>query len=159
MESMCNGVFKPVCSPEVCDVPKIPYSQDLVKGKGFIEDRNCCKDTRELIFKLHIYRELMDVFGELEIMEPNGNCVIYSDRLEAYHAPTEENIIAVFHYVDKNSKKSRELAVFAKTDTESSPAKFYIYSAPLNQQEIYLGGIVKNGFIKIEISDVQHGAH
>lgn len=37
---MCNGVFAPVCNPEVCHVPRIPYAQDLVIGMGFVSNSN-----------------------------------------------------------------------------------------------------------------------
>ena len=158
MQSMCNGVFEPVCSPEVCNIPKIPYHQDLVIGKGKIIERNCYEKTKEITFRLHIYRELMDVFGKIELMGPTGTCLIYSDRLEAYHAPTEDNIIAVFHYVYGNNK-SRELAVFAKASNKCSNGKLYIYSAPIGAEEINIGGKVMNGFIEIEVSDVKHDAH
>ena len=69
MQSMCNGVFEPICSPEVCNVPKIPYYQDLVIGEGKIMQCNCFGKPMEITFRLHIYRELMDVFGKLELMD------------------------------------------------------------------------------------------
>lgn len=158
MQSMCNGVFEPVCSPEVCNVPKIPYYQDLVIGKGKIMECNCFENNMEIIFRLHIYRELMDVFGKLELMGPTGTSLMYSDRLEAYHAPTEDYIIAVFHYVYGNNK-SREVVVFAKASQKRSNGKLYIYSAPIGADEINIGGKVINGSIEIEVSDVKHNAH
>lgn len=61
-ESMCNSVFKPACSPEVCNIPKVPYHQNLVIGRGKIRKYTDNKTYEELIFKLNIYRELEEVY-------------------------------------------------------------------------------------------------
>ncbi|MBQ9012385.1 MAG: hypothetical protein IJ094_02285, partial [Bacilli bacterium] len=61
-ESMCNSVFKPACSPEVCNIPKVPYHQNLVIGRGKRRKYTATKTYEELIFKLNIYRELEEVY-------------------------------------------------------------------------------------------------
>ena len=90
--NMCNGVFAPVCSPEVCDVPRIPYYQDLVTGSGFVKNSNENDSDFYVEFNIHIYRELFDVFGKLKVIDEQGKTIIYSEQLEAYHAPSEGNM-------------------------------------------------------------------
>lgn len=152
---MCNGVFAPVCSPEVCDVPKIPYYQDLMIGYGFV-NRSCDDDSSgEVRFQIKIYRKLLDVFGRLRVEDQYGNVLLVSEQLEAYHAATEEKMVAIFHYDDPNTESSRELTVYASTPTKKKEAKFYIYSAPLMDETICIGGTVKDGDIIIKQSEVE----
>ena len=152
----CNGVFAPVCSPEVCDVPRIPYEQTLTEGRGYIYNRmsNCRCDKVE--FEIKVYRRLYDVFGELRVVDAMGRTIIHSEKMEAYHSPTESAMVAIFHYEDSVTHGARELSVFASVETEHQPAKMYMYSAPLFDPEVQLGGNVECGMIKIEKSLVEH---
>lgn len=152
---MCNGVFAPVCSPEVCDVPRIPYYQDLVIGSGCVKQTNEKDSCTNVKFQIRIYRELLDVFGKLKVVDDQGETIIYSERLEAYHAPSEKNMVAIFHFDDPETESARELAVFASTPSCKREAMFYIYSAPLIGKEICIGGTVEDGTITIEESLVE----
>lgn len=153
---MCNGVFAPVCNPQVCDVPRIPYQQDLVNGMGYVRDlMDCCAESF-VYFHIHIYRKLEDVFGELKVTDECGRILMHSTKLESYHSPNENSMIADFHISNEKSGKSRELAVFASIASQCEEAKFYMYSAPLFEREIRLGGEVMNGTIEIEKSLVDH---
>lgn len=152
----CNGVFAPVCSPEVCDVPRIPYEQTLTEGRGYIYNRMSNCRCAKVEFRIKIYRRLFDVFGELRVEDEYGRTIIHSEKLEAYHSPTESAMVAIFHYEDSMSHRERELSVFASVETANQPAKMYMYSAPLFDAEVVLGGIVDCGMVKIEKSLVDH---
>ena len=49
-DNMCEGVFAPICEPEVCDIPRIPRKQNLVVGNGTI-----CKDQIKVEDENFIY--------------------------------------------------------------------------------------------------------
>ncbi len=152
----CDGVFAPVCAPEVCDVPRIPYYQDLVVGEGYVKNNMEKSFNSHVKFCIHIYRELFDVFGELMVLDECGETVIYSKKLECYHSPNEEKMVAIFHFDDKHRGHSKELSVYASTPTCKQAAKFYIYSAPLMDPAVCIGGVVECGTIKITESLVEH---
>ena len=156
----CDGVFAPVCSPEVCYVPRIPYKQNLVVGHGFVESstESLMESSSDGYVKFHIYiyRELFDVFGKLTVEDCQGNRIIHSTKLECYHAATEEKMVAIFHFDDPMTMSSKELSVYASPATCKQRAKFFVYSAPLFDRGICFGGPVKNGTIKIEKSLVEH---
>ena len=148
----CNGVFAPVCSPEICDVPRIPYEQTLMEGRGYIKNRKSMYGCAEVKFKMKVTRRMFDVFGELRVVDGKGRMIIHSEKMEAYHAPTEDAMVAIFHYEDSMSHQTRELSVFASVETDSQPAKMYMYSAPLFDGEVVFGGKVEDGMIRIEKS-------
>lgn len=152
----CNGVFAPVCSPEVCDVPRIPYEQILMEGRGYIKNRKSKYGCAEVKFKIKVTRRLFDVFGELRVVDEKGRTIIHSEKMEAYHSPTEDAMVAIFHYEDSKTHRARELSVFASVETEDQPAKMYMYSAPLFDAEVVFGGKVEDGMIRIEKSLVDH---
>lgn len=152
----CNGVFAPVCSPEVCDVPRIPYEQTLMEGRGYVKNRKSKYGCAEVKFSIKVTRILFDVFGELRVVDEKGRTLIHSEKIEAYHSPTESAMVAIFHYEDSMSHRSRELSVFASVETAYQPAKMYMYSAPLFDAEVVLGGKVEDGMIRIEKSLVDH---
>ncbi len=151
----CDGVFAPVCSPEVCDVPRIPYKQTLVIGHGIVKDSMENDSEGYDKFYIHIYREFFDVFGKLTVEDSQGNQILNSTKLECFHGPTEEKMVAIFHFDDPMTESSKELAVYASTPTCKQRAKFFIYSAPLYDEGICLGGVVKDGSIRIEKSLVE----
>lgn len=152
----CNGVFAPVCSPQVCDVPRIPYEQTLMEGMGYIDNRMSSFGCAKVQFKIRVYRRLYDVFGKLCVLDEYGRILIYSEQMEAYHSPKEDAMVAIFHYEDSRSHHAREISVYASVGTANQPAKFYMYSAPLSDDEVQFGGIVRSGMIKIEKSLVDH---
>lgn len=152
----CDSVFAPVCSPQVCNVPRIPYEQILVQGGGYISNRMCMCPCNQVEFSILIYRKLYDVFGVLRVMDEQRGTFIYSEKLEAYHSPKENAMVAIFHYEDQCSHNTRELAVYASIESENQAAKMYMYSAPLFDAEVMLGGEIECGSIKIEKSLAEH---
>ncbi|BBF43677.1 hypothetical protein lbkm_2365 [Lachnospiraceae bacterium KM106-2] len=151
--SMCNGVFKPVCEPEVCDVPRMSHYQDLAVGKGVIQLRNSDK----LSFKLNIYRIQEDIFGEFLIRDHYTKTHLYADRIECYHAMMEEKFVAIFHIDYGEDEPSRELAVYGTIGNCNEAPKLYVYSAPFGHNEVSIGGRLCSGFIEIYENQMEMG--
>ena len=157
--SMCNGVFAPVCEPEVCDIPRFPHSQDLVVGNGTIDEAKCSNDKESCLkgmrFTIHIYREFTENFGEFALFDCYGALIFKSKKLECYHSPNEDSMVAIFH-VAFDDDTSREITVFGKKETCESPAALYVYSAPLYHEEIRLGSELLQGKLNIYKDSMQH---
>lgn len=158
-DGMCNGVFAPICEPEVCDIPRPPRRQDLVVGNGTIGENQItevemCHD-KNYRFTIHIFREFTDHFGRFTLFNDQGAPLMKSDRLECYHAPTEDNMVAIFH-VTLDDGTSREVTVYGKTNICDSPAALYVYSAPLYHEEINVGSDLLQGELKIYMDQMSH---
>jgi len=167
--SMCNGVFAPICEPEVCDIPRFPHSQDLVVGNGtirkgtigdeiIVEDhclnkKMCC--IQETRFTIHIYREFTSHFGEFALYDFYGALLLKSKKLECYHAPDEDSMVAIFH-VAFDDDTSREVTVYANKETCESPAALYVYSAPLFHEEIRVGSKLLQGELNLYPDKMSH---
>lgn len=181
--SMCNGVFSPICEPEVCDIPRMPHFQDLVVGNGTIVTSE--KDIEDIEhayqFTIKIYREFMDYFGYFTLLDSAGDTIIESNQLECYHTKTTDKMVAIFHVLLEDDT-SREVTVYAKPattehedptehkggcqpkdapDEDDTPdeAALYVYSAPLFDEEIKIGSNLVDGEIKIFLDMMAEDHH
>lgn len=156
--NMCNGVFAPVCAPEVCNVPRMQHTQDLVIAHGtFINESVDLKLQEAISFKLHIYREMQVYKGELEIEDTQQKTLFNSTILTHYEVNKENEILAVFQIEEHGASHTRALSVYAVPQHHLEPAKFYAYSAPLREHIIALGGIMFIGEIKVFKDQTTHG--
>lgn len=173
--NMCNSVFGPICEPEVCDIPRFPHSQNLVVGNGTIcgdkectceeetintlrcekgcydENTNCLKQYR---FTIRIHREFTEHLGEFSLYDGLGKLIFSSKKLECYHAPSVDNMVAIFHVVEDET--SREVTIYAKNKNCESPAALYVYSAPLFDTEIKVGSELLQGELNIYPDNIGH---
>lgn len=156
-ESMCHGVFAPICEPEVCDIPRMPHYQDLVVGDGIVglrtEGIQPCKETYQ--FNIHVYRRFLSYFGEFTLWDSKGMVMVESEQLECYHTKSKDKMVAIFHVVYED-ETSREITVYAKPSTCKEAASLYVYSAPLFHEEILIGSDLIQGKIEIFLDEAGH---
>ena len=139
--SMCNGVFEPVCAPEVCNVPRIPHHEILVEGQGIILDE---VSGEEIAFTMLIEREMQVYRGKL-IMAGTSGSNINVAMLKYFEGDGEHFVLALFH--DMNPERNIMLTIQQKH--METPAQIYVYSSPLEAESLNLGGKVISGEIKI----------
>lgn len=156
-DSMCHGVFAPICEPEVCDIPRILHYQDLVVGDGVITQNTneigYCKETYQ--FHIHIYRRFLSYFGEFTLWDSKGVIMVESDQLECFHTKSKDKMVAIFHVVYED-ETSREVTVYAKPSSCKESASLYVYSAPLFHEEISIGSDLIQGKIEIFLDEAGH---
>lgn len=116
------------------------------------EETDCLKQYR---FTIHIYREFTAHLGEFVLYDGLGKLILSSNKLECYHAPTENNMVAIFHVVLEDGT-SREIIIYAKNKTCESLAALYVYSAPLFDTEIKIGSALLQGELNIYPDKMGH---
>lgn len=140
-DSMCNGVFAPVCAPEVCNVPRIPHHEILVEGQGIILDE---VSGEEIAFTMLIEREMQVYRGKL-IMAGTSGSNINVEMLKYFEGDGEHFVLALFHDMNPN----RNIMLTIQQKHMEIPAQIYVYSSPLEVESLNLGGKVILGEIKI----------
>lgn len=176
--SMCNGVFKPVCAPEVCNVPRIPHQETLVEGKGILLDT----DSRQGIdFNIFVEREMQVYRGSLELKGLKCDGIgVKAGRLKFFESDGMTHMQAIFYeestgrnimvtvYKGEEEEEEKEEEAEEKEEKEKGKGKkgcqgheqeitqLFIYSAPIGAEPINLGGKVVGG--KIELY-ADHNVH
>ncbi len=116
------------------------------------ENTNCLKQYR---FTIRIHREFTAHLGEFSLYDGLGKLLFSSKKLECYHAPTGDNMVAIFHVVLED-ETSREVTIYAKNKNCESPAALYVYSAPLFETEIKVGSELLQGELNIYPDNIGH---
>ena len=147
--SMCNGVFAPVCAPEVCNVPRIPHHQVLVKGKGTLLD---IKSQKKIRFTVFVEREMQVYKGKLELQGKENGIEVQADVLKLYEGDGKTHMLALFHA----ECTGQDIMVTVQKDEEQKSTQMFAYSAPIEAEVIDLGGKVVSGGIKLY---VDHNVH
>ncbi|WP_455715378.1 hypothetical protein [Anaerosporobacter sp.] len=112
-------------------------------------EHGCYDDcTQKYRFTIHIRREFTSHLGEFVLYDGLGKFIFRSEKLECYHAPTKDTMVAIFH-VALADGASREITIYAKNNTCESPAALYVYSAPLFDTEIRVGSELLQGELTI----------
>ena len=142
-DSMCNGVFAPVCAPEVCNVPRIPHHEILVEGQGIILD---AESGEQMAFIILVEREMQVYRGKLIIAGNKGNMgIINASMLKYFEGDGENHVLALFHEMNPD----RNIMLTIQQKHMEMPAQIYVYSSPLEANPLKLGGEVVSGEVKI----------
>lgn len=149
--SMCNGVFAPVCAPEVCNVPRIPHHQVLVKGHGILLDT---KTQKEICFTIFVERIMQVYKGELELKSEESGIEVQADVLKFFESDGKTHMLAIFH--DECKDQDITVTVTIHQEEEEKSTQMFAYSAPMEIEVIDLGGKVVSGSINLY---VDHNVH
>ena len=180
--NMCNGVFKPVCAPEICDVPRIPHHEKLVEGKGSILDN---VSGQRITFNILVEREMQVYKGVFEAQDTGGGMAIKARILKFFEGDGKTYMLAIFyeettdrdiivtvykgdkgdegeqghqehqkHKKHKKHKKHQKHQGHPEHDQEAT--QVFIYSTSREATLINLGGKLVAGDIKLY---VDHNVH
>lgn len=153
-----------ICGDQECSCEEVPDETSLEEEitqrsetNRCIDDsdrcENGCQDeetdcTKQYRFTIHIRREFTTHLGEFALYDGLGKLIVRSEKLECYHSPTKDTMVAIFHVALDNGT-SREVTIYAKNKICESPAALYVYSAPLFDAEIRVGSELLQGELNI----------
>lgn len=157
--SMCNGVFAPVCAPEVCNVPRIPHHEILVEGQGILLDTHC---QQRICFNIFVEREMQVYRGGLELQDLKcGGISVKAYRLKFFESDGMSQMQAIFY--EGSTGRNIMVTVYKEEKEEEKekkkkePTRIFIYSAPIGAEPINLGGKVIVGKIELHADHNVHG--
>ena len=139
-DNMCNGVFGPVCAPEICNVPRIPHQQTLVAGQGILIDT---EGGQKIEFNIFIEREMQVYRGELKLQDKEKGINICADVLKYYEGHEETHILAIFQEADT------EQDITISIHKGEKQTLFFAYSTSLHPEILDLRGKLVLGKINI----------
>ncbi|WP_410495214.1 hypothetical protein QTL86_14145 [Cellulosilyticum sp. ST5] len=175
--SMCNGVFAPVCAPEVCNVPRIPHHEVLVDGQGILLDT---QSQKEICFTIFVEREMQVYKGELELQDIGKEIKVRADVLKFFESNGKTHMLAIFHEEastrdivitvyqeeqseqEKEKEKEKEQGHQVEQGNQRHPGheerstQIFIYSTSVQAGATNLGGALIAGDIKLYID---HNVH
>ncbi len=79
--NMCNGVFAPVCAPEICNVPRIPHHEKLVEGRGCIL---ASESQQRITFNILVEREMQVYKGVFKARDSGDGIAICAEDLKFF---------------------------------------------------------------------------
>lgn len=120
-DNMCNGVFAPVCAPEICNVPRIPHHEILVTGEGIILDTT---SGENISFNLLIERFMQVYKGKLSLQSPSLNIIIPSQILKFFETDGHLHMSALFY----EESTHRNIFVTLHQSHMSLPTQLFIDS-------------------------------
>lgn len=140
--NMCNGVFAPVCAPEVCNVPRIPHQETLAEGQGIFLD-----DTTRVPITLNLFVErIMQTYrGKLEFQNPTTSTHLIMDDLKFFESDGSTHLIALFH----NSTTNSDTMLTLYQDPTHHTTKLFLYSISMTQQVTSYSGMLTSGMIHL----------
>ena len=161
---MCNGVFKPVCAPEICNVPRIPHHEKLVEGKGSILDN---VSGQRITFNILVEREMQVYKGVFKAQDAGDGMTIKARILKFfegdgktymlaifYEEMTDRDIIVTVYKGDEGEQGHQEHQEHPEHAQEAT--QVFIYSTSREATLINLGGELVAGDIKLY---VDHNVH
>ena len=140
--NMCNGVFKPVCAPEICNVPRIPHHEILAEGQGILLDTISWQEIR---FNLMIERTMQLYSGSLILQSPWGYLTIKSPELKFFESDGDTHLLAIFY----DEPTGRDITVTIHQNDTPHSTQIFIHSASIVNELINLNGIVVSGDIEL----------
>lgn len=164
--SMCNGVFAPVCAPEICNVPRIPHHEILVKGQDVLLDMG---GPQKIYFNILVEREMQVYRGNLELKDLKCDGIsIKADGLKFFESDGMARMQVIFH--EKSTGRNIMVTVYKgkKEDEgkeehqkhqghEQELTQVFIYSASSEADLINLSGKVVSGKIELYADHNVHG--
>lgn len=165
--NMCNGVFAPVCAPEICNVPRIPHHQKLVEGEGCIVDN---ESQQRIIFTILVEREMQVYKGIFKARDTKDSMTINARGLKFfegdgktymlaifYEEMTDRDIIVTVYKVDEGHQEHQEYQEHPEHPRHDQEAtQVFIYNTSREAKLINLGGELVAGDIKLY---VDHNVH
>ena len=155
--NMCNGVFAPVCAPEICNVPRIPHHEILVEGKGIFLDT---ESQNKIYFTIFVEREMQVYRGEVEIKDREDKVMMKAEILKFFESDGKAHMLAIFHEEATNrdivvtiyggeEKQQGEHGHQRHAGHGKKPDQMLIYSTSMEEAPINLWGDVIAGTIKM----------
>lgn len=148
-DNMCNGVFAPVCAPEICNVPRMPHHEKLVKGEGHIQDN---ENHQKIYFKTLVEREMQVYKGVFQLEDLEAGIEINADSLKFFESDGKTYMLALFH--EKSTGKDMLVKVYQEEEQEA--AQFIIYMIASEGEPISIVGALVEGSIKFYMD---HNGH
>lgn len=162
--NMCNGVFAPVCAPEICNVPRIPHHEVLVDGKGILLDT---ESQNKIHFTIFVEREMQVYKGGLEVQDAGDGSKIKAEMLKFFESDGKTHMLAIFH--EETINRDIVVTVYQGEEEhqveeghqrhpghEQKPTQIFIYSTSIEEALINLRGELIAGEIKMY---VDHNVH
>lgn len=137
-DNMCNGVFAPVCAPEICNVPRIPHYQILVTGEGIVLDTD---SGQNISFNLLIERFMQVYKGQLFLQAPSFNIIIPSQNLKFFETDGHLHMSVLFY----EESTQRNILVTLHQSHMSMPTQLFIYSVSNMDSLIHIQGNLVSG--------------
>lgn len=140
--NMCNGVFAPVCAPEICNVPRIPHHEILAEGQGILLD-----DTTKMDIQFNIFVErVMQVYkGKFEFQDPPNSINLNMSELKFFESDGYTHLVALFH----NPTTHQNTTVTLYQDSMLKSTHLFIHSTSIMTQPINLSGLVTSGTLHL----------
>nr|WP_302598832.1 hypothetical protein [uncultured Cellulosilyticum sp.] len=140
--SMCNGVFSPVCAPEVCNVPRMSHHETLIEGGGTILDR---RSGTRMNFTVLIEREMQVYKGKIQLTsEINGITMVNVEALKYFEGDGEHYGVALF----KEDGSTQSILFTLQHQHVDKGAQIYVYATDLQGAPINIEGEVIAGELK-----------
>ena len=133
--SMCNGVFAPVCAPEICNVPRIPHHETLVTGHGILLDTI---SQQNINFNLLIERTMQVYKGYLYLNGPSLFIDLSNSILKLFESDGQHSMTAVFY----DESTNRNMIVTLHQDHMTHTSQLLIYSSSNLTDLIHIQGNV-----------------
>lgn len=162
--NMCNGVFAPVCAPEICNVPRIPHHEVLVDGKGTLLDN---ESQNKIHFTIFVEREMQVYKGRVEVTDAGDEIIIKAQMLKFFEGNGKTHMLAIFH--EETTNRDIVVTVYQGEEEhqgeeghqrhqehEQKPTQIFIYSTSMEEALINLTGELIAGDIKMYID---HNVH
>lgn len=141
-DSMCNGVFAPVCSPEICNVPRIPLHETLVIGEGILLDTI---NGQNINFSLLIERTMQVYKGQLYLQSPLFTINLPSHALKFFETDGHLYMSALFY----DDMMKRNIFVTIHQDHHLQATQFFIDSTSTITELIHIQGSLVSGTVNI----------
>ena len=140
-DNMCNGVFSPVCAPEICNVPRAPHHEILAEGQGILLNSITNQPIR---FNIFIERTMQIYKGIFELYDSLGNLNIQANELKFFESNGNSYLFALFYEESTNN-----ITVTIHQNHMLHSTQIFINSASLMTDLINLTETVISGNIKL----------
>lgn len=148
-DNMCNGVFAPVCAPEICNVPRIPHHEKLVEGEGRIQDNY---SQQNIYFKMLVEREMQVYKGVFKLEGVEAGIEMKAEVLKFFESDGKTYMLALLH--EKSTGKDMMVKVYQNEG--QAAAQFFIYMIASEGEPTSIVGALVEGSIKFY---VDHNGH
>ena len=138
----CNGVFAPVCAPEICNVPRIPHHETLVTGEGVLLDMT---SGQNISFSLLIERTMQVYQGHLYMQGSTFYIHIDKSTLKLFESDGHLHMSALFY----EESTQRNIFVTLHQDHHSHTSHLFIDSTSTMAELIHIEGHLISGSTNI----------